>query len=110
MISIEPAQTFKVCNACYTKAPIYNLVFRYEGTNSGTQVTLCDKCLEELSQKINGKPLPRMRGRWTSKTSLKPFGEDTVQCTECGFYTDRDGGYKFCPMCGTAKEEKIEET
>lgn len=63
MISIEPAQTFKVCNVCYTKAPIYNIVFRYEGTNSGTQVTLCEACLEELSKKISGKLLPRMKGR-----------------------------------------------
>ena len=45
---------------------------------------------------------PQQRtGHWIKpKGKIKPFGDDTVQCDMCGFFTDVDCYYNFCPNCG----------
>lgn len=52
MIEIEKSEPYRVCNVCYSIDHVYNVTFFYEGTNSGTQMALCDKCMKELSKKI----------------------------------------------------------
>ena len=43
---------------------------------------------------------PVRHGRWIASNTIKPFGEDTVQCDKCGFFTDVEGHYNYCPNCG----------
>ena len=52
MIEIEKSENFRCCNVCYSQKNVYNVTFRYNATNSGTQVALCKKCLKELTEKI----------------------------------------------------------
>ena len=52
MIEIENAENFRCCNVCYSQKNVYNVTFRYNATNSGTQVALCKKCLKDLTEKI----------------------------------------------------------
>lgn len=49
MVKIEPPD-FKgrLCNVCNNKHDVKLIVFRYVGTNSGTQIALCRKCREVL--------------------------------------------------------------
>lgn len=47
-------------------------------------------------------------GHWEKpKGEIKPFGDDTVQCSECGFFTEKDSTYiyNFCPVCGADMRE-----
>ena len=49
-------------------------------------------------------------GRWIKQTlSVKPFGEDTVLCDQCGFMTAKDVETNYCPNCG-AKMIKSQES
>ena len=41
------------------------------------------------------------KGEWIKAGAVKPFGDDTVQCSACGFFTDVDSDYNYCPSCGT---------
>lgn len=52
MIEIEKSEPYRSCNVCYAIDHVYNITFRYEGTNSGTQIALCDKCMQKLFEKI----------------------------------------------------------
>ncbi len=48
-------------------------------------------------------------GHWIKpKGKVKPFGDDTVQCDMCGFFTDVDCYYNFCPNCGCMMVEESE--
>ena len=48
-------------------------------------------------------------GHWIKpKGKIKPFGDDTVQCDMCGFFTDVDCYYNFCPNCGCMMIEEGE--
>lgn len=48
-------------------------------------------------------------GHWIKpKGKVKPFGDDTVQCDMCGFLTDVDCYYNFCPNCGCMMVEEGE--
>ena len=53
---------------------------------------------------------PQQRtGHWIKpKGKIKPFGDDTVQCDMCGFFTDVDCYYNFCPNCGCMMIEEGE--
>ncbi|MBR3251867.1 MAG: hypothetical protein IKF80_09175, partial [Erysipelotrichaceae bacterium] len=49
-------------------------------------------------------------GRWIKQTlPVKPFGEDTVLCDQCGFMTAKDVETNYCPNCG-AKMIKSQES
>ena len=53
MIRIEPPDfNGRLCNICNQKYDVKLIVFRYEGTNSGTQVALCRDCREVLMREI----------------------------------------------------------
>ena len=58
MITVEKAERFRRCNVCCNKENVYSIIMRYEGTNQGTQVTLCDKCIRALIQEINCSVFP----------------------------------------------------
>lgn len=66
-----------------------------------------------IQQKINELPSvtpqePR-KGHWIiPKGDVKPFGDDTIQCDMCGFFTDVDCNYNFCPNCGAKMVEPQE--
>lgn len=48
-------------------------------------------------------------GEWYKpKTTVRPFGEDTIQCSECGFLTDIDSNYNYCPKCGSRMDSRFE--
>ena len=41
-------------------------------------------------------------GHWIKpEGKVKPFGDDTIQCDMCGFFTDVDCNYNYCPNCGS---------
>ena len=45
----------------------------------------------------------RKKGKWEypPTNGVRPFGFDTVYCTECGFFTVWDNNYNYCPNCGS---------
>lgn len=58
-----------------------------------------DMAISALSTDVR----PNIHAEWEKPTGkIQPFGEDTRQCTGCGFFTDKDGCYvyNFCPNCG----------
>lgn len=48
MIIVENAEDYRICNVCYSEKGVKNVVFRYEGTNGGSQIALCGKCIAKL--------------------------------------------------------------
>lgn len=53
MIRIEhPDYKDRLCNVCVQKNDVKMIVFRYVGTNSGTQVALCRECREVLLEEL----------------------------------------------------------
>lgn len=55
---------------------------------------------------------PHIHARWEKPTGkIQPFGEDTRQCTGCGFFTEKDSCYiyNFCPACGADMREPKRE-
>ena len=52
MIEIEKAESYRSCNVCHSIESVCNFTFWAEGTNSGTQISLCKKCAEVLINKI----------------------------------------------------------
>ena len=52
-ISVCKAEKYRHCNVCNKKDNIYNITLRYGGTNTGTQIALCDECIEKLMQKLS---------------------------------------------------------
>lgn len=58
MITVEKAKKFRCCNICCNQKNVYNVVMRYEGTNQGAQITLCDECIKDLIQKLNCSVFP----------------------------------------------------
>ena len=65
---------------------------------------------------FTGKPADvreNIHARWEKPTGkIQPFGEDTRQCTGCGFFTDKDGCYvyNFCPSCGAIMDGEPKTT
>ena len=55
MIEIEKSENYRCCNACYSQKNVYNVTFRDNAIDFGTQVALCKKCLEELTEKIHNE-------------------------------------------------------
>ena len=49
---INYRQLGNFCNSCGSKIESYILSIRQDGGNSGTIISLCDKCLQELKTKI----------------------------------------------------------
>ena len=58
MITVEKAEPWRCCNVCYEHNNVYNIVFRYQCTNQGTQISLCNKCIKDLAQKLNCSVFP----------------------------------------------------
>lgn len=52
MIVVEKAEKFRICNVCCKSNDIYTIIFRYEGTNTGTQIALCNKCVANLVETL----------------------------------------------------------
>ena len=52
MITVEKAENYRYCNKCNSNSNVQKITIRYEGTNSGTQIVLCDKCMHDLVNKI----------------------------------------------------------
>lgn len=48
MIKVSRAESWRMCNICYSAEDVKNITFRYNGTNQGTQIALCDKCTADL--------------------------------------------------------------
>lgn len=52
-IRIEPPDfNGRLCNVCNIKHDVKLIVFRYIGTNSGTQVALCRECRKVLLEEL----------------------------------------------------------
>ena len=52
-ISVCKAEEYRHCNVCNEKDNIYNITLCHKGTNFGTQIALCDECIEKLMQKLS---------------------------------------------------------
>ena len=50
MIEIKKAEQSRCCNCCNSNQDVYNVTFWQNETNSGTQVALCKKCMDELGK------------------------------------------------------------
>ena len=50
MVEIKKAEQSRCCNCCSSKQDVYNVTFWKDGTNSGTQVALCKKCMDEFGK------------------------------------------------------------
>ena len=68
-----------------------------------------DMAISALSADVR----PNIHGHWERPTGkITPFGDETIQCTECGFFTEEDSiyVYNFCPNCGADMREPKCET
>ena len=54
MITVEKAESYRCCNKCASNSNVTKITIRYDGTNSGTQIVLCNKCMRDLESKIIG--------------------------------------------------------
>ena len=53
MIEMNKAEEYRSCNVCTSRHNVQNITFWANGTNSGTQIALCQECLTELSEMIH---------------------------------------------------------
>lgn len=93
MITVEKAEKFRTCNVCHSKKDVYNMVFRYEGTNQGNQIVLCDNCIKDLIQKLNCSEIPTVEERKTGKWIVH------YECPKCGEIVK--DFTEYCPFCST---------
>ena len=52
MIKILEAESYRVCNHCTSDKNVLNINIRYKRTNSGTQIALCERCANDLMNKL----------------------------------------------------------
>lgn len=52
MIKVTEAENYRTCNVCHSGKDVKNIMFRYKGTNTGTQIALCRMCIHELVLKL----------------------------------------------------------
>ena len=99
MIEIKKVENTRKCSVCLSENNIYAVKFRNNATNSGTEVTLCEKCLTELSEQLGQK-----KGQWI------PQKGGGYCCSECGNYVlaKVEGNFihvsaktDYCPYCGS---------
>ena len=112
MIEIEKAEEYRCCNVCNSQQKVFNITFWTNKTNSGTQVALCEKCLNELKIKI--AETERKKGQWIDERPNCYTRK--VYCSECGHvalnevksegdvYNPRNtfdfALSNYCPYCG----------
>ena len=49
MTEIRRIDRYRSCLICCSKQdPIYGVMFRNEVTGSGTEITICDKCIQKM--------------------------------------------------------------
>ena len=74
---------------------------------------LDDVTIEDVKSIPSADVRPNIHAEWEKPTGkIQPFGEDTRQCTGCGFFTDKDGCYvyNFCPSCGAIMDGEPKTT
>lgn len=80
MIEVEKAEKYRCCNVCKSQQKVFNITFWAKNTNSGTQVSLCEKCLNELKIKI-AEP----ERKWIPVSEALPKeGESVIVCSRYG--------------------------
>ena len=116
MIEIEKAEKYRCCNVCYSQQKVFNITFWAKNTKSGTQVSLCEKCLNELKIKIaeqedyewchDCKEYDQEKHcchRWTKvirqtveevKAQYALEYPKIIHCEECKFYTPMNRALK----------------
>lgn len=52
-IRVCKAEKHRHCNVCNEKDNIYSITIHHKDTNFGTQIALCDECIEKLMQKLS---------------------------------------------------------
>lgn len=106
MIEIKKAERFRCCNVCYSKENVKNITFRYDGTNSGTQITLCESCITELVNKVLSAQPEWKTGEWIKTTKhhaddKQEFDYYEITCSVCGSRPEKTWHLTtFCPNCG----------
>lgn len=93
------------------------LLARYKAGCEGCKETqnYCEHCCDiaDVISDIEDAPTieERKKGKWEypSTNGVRPFGFDTVYCSECGFFTVWDNNYNYCPNCGVDMREKTNE-
>ena len=96
MIYLEtPMSKYQTCRCCHSRENVLEVMFNSEVT--GTAVSLCDKCRQELAKLVN--------------VPMEPWQKDAVWlCMNCekeavGWEDDVTGEsirYPFCRQCGQA--------
>ena len=101
MIQVKNAEDFRICNICCSKKNVKNITFLYDGTKQGSQVALCEKCINELLNKISTNDNKTKEAYWLPVVSSK----ERHECSNCHVYalSLSDGDEKlsfYCPNCG----------
>ena len=96
MIRTEKAESWRTCNCCNNPENVKSIILRYEGTNSGTQIALCDACIKDLISKITPHE------EW----KLHTYIPHNKYCPICGKDSPYNKRWNFCPNCGTKLYEE----
>ncbi len=105
-IVVENAEDFRTCNCCNGKDNVHNITIFTKGTNQGTQIALCEKCIDVLADK-----LPKEQKDGTGYWIINEY--EYLTCSLCGksYYTGcesteeaqtnrKKNAYSYCPYCG----------
>lgn len=92
------------CEDAISRQAVIDAIFAEPLYKPGMKKRYAEEAVPAIFEKIKLLPYvtPQQRtGHWIKpKGKVKPFGDDTVQCDMCGFFTDVDCYYNFCPNCG----------
>ncbi len=100
------------CEDAISRQMAIDAIFDEPLYKPGMKKRYAEEAVPAIFEKIKLLPsvTPQQRtGHWIKpKGKVKPFGDDTVQCDMCGFFTDVDCYYNFCPNCGCMMVEEGE--
>ena len=49
----KPLSDFTICNCCSDIEDVMDIIIRYDNTNQGNCISLCNRCRKELIEKVS---------------------------------------------------------
>lgn len=107
MIEIMTAKEW--CTCCQKQTNTKRIKFSQDG-RQGMSVVLCDDCRKELIKALGEDS---KAGHWIYDYTTAD-GHKTYHCSECGCYLKPKhceplNSFKWCSLCGTKMEGKVDE-